>query len=244
MIATVFASAARAAILASLLIAPAVFGGAATATAKTTRTITIGADPVILPAPKDYCFLDAGETRDGQLFAAVQQSIGAANQLFAIFADCTERSAWRKGEALLTRHGQIQTMVKLRDKRMTIPRPTFAQAVCRHATPVRRGAPNPPVPAMGDAELAERINRLPVGRQQFLGAIDVDADACFTGLIQKFRTATGAARPEIAVIATTLVRGKILYVYLYAPASGANALNALLSKAKQLVREIVEANDA
>ena len=240
MIAKKFQYTALATILTAYVMALAAPLAPPAAAADAMQTVTVGADRIALPAPANACFLEPAQERDGALFTAIQRSIGPANDLVAVFADCAERAAWRQGQALLQHHGQFQTMVKLKDKRLAMPRAAFTKQVCAHesaATP-----PQHRTPLLDQGLLDETTRQLGINQQQFLGVVSVDAEACFTGLIQKIRTGNDAARPEFAITATTLARGKVVYVYLYAPATGIDGFKALLARAKSLVSALLKAN--
>ena len=225
-----------------MLIGPALLPATA---AETIRTATIGAEKVTLPAPPDACFLDQGMARDKQLLTASQGSIGTTNHLVAAFAACAELADWRNADALLRHHGQFQTMIKMKDRRLDMARETFTKGVCAHETGSQPVGSAPPILKQSAARLDALTSQLAINTQQFLGVIDVDAQACFTGLIQKISTGAGdagAAKSELAITATTLARGKIVYIYLYAPASGIDGLKALLARAKRLVAAFLKAN--
>ena len=207
-----------------------------------TRNVAIGADSIALPAPANACFLEPDQERDRALFTAIQRSIGPTNDLVAIFADCAERAAWRQGQALLQHHGQFQTMVKLKKKQLAMPREKFAKEVCAHEIAAASPANRTPILQRETSLLDEMTRQLGINQQQFLGVVSVDAEACFTGLIQKIRTGNDTARPEFAITATTLARGKVVYVYLYAPATGIDGFRTLLAKTKRLVSALLKAN--
>ena len=60
--------------------------------------------------------------------------------------------------------------------------------------------------------------------------------------LQKFRTETGADKAQVAVYATTVAKGRVVYYYLFALYSGTESVRATLAKQKVNVGAFLAAN--
>lgn len=214
-----------------------------------TRPAAIGTQPITVNAPPGACFLERATPADAEVIAAIERTITAANELVAVFADCTELDAWRTTRTPLAHHGQFQTMAKMKDRSLTMPRRTFASNVCAHnaaATSNASGMAGPEAFFKKDRRRIEaEVAALALNQQRFLGVVDAADDGCYTALAQRFRTGSGSGdeTTQFGIIATTLARGRIVYIYLYAPASGIDGFKALFEKSRRLVRAFLKAND-
>jgi hypothetical protein len=61
-------------------------------------------------------------------------------------------------------------------------------------------------------------------------------------LLQRLRTEVGTDKVQTAVYATTIVRGKVIYCYLFAPYTGAETIGDILAKQKLNVAALIAAN--
>ena len=61
-------------------------------------------------------------------------------------------------------------------------------------------------------------------------------------ILQKFKAETGTDKTQITVFATTILKGKIVYSYLFAPFAGGETVTQLLAKQKAVVAMLQAAN--
>jgi hypothetical protein len=60
---------------------------------------------------------------------------------------------------------------------------------------------------------------------------------CYAAILQKFKAGTGVELTQVTVIATTVIKGKIVYFYFFAPfESGATVTDLLALEKAQMAR--------
>jgi hypothetical protein len=60
--------------------------------------------------------------------------------------------------------------------------------------------------------------------------------------VQKLRTEAGADKTQLIISAVTVIKGKILYYYLFAPYSDAGNVNTTFNRHKANVSAVLKAN--
>lgn len=76
----------------------------------------------------------------------------------------------------------------------------------------------------------------------FVGVLAEDSTACYTALLQKLKTETGSEKTQTAINATTVVKGKVVYFYLFSLYTGRDSIDAALAKQKVNLGAFIAAN--
>jgi hypothetical protein len=90
------------------------------------------------------------------------------------------------------------------------------------------------------AEAASR--RLGLNEIHLLGVVAEDPSVCYSGTLQKFKVDTQAATTQIAIITTTLVKDKVVQLYLFAPYAGPVTIGQLLAQQRTNTGRLRRAN--
>ena len=78
---------------------------------------------------------------------------------------------------------------------------------------------------------AERASRdLKVNEIKLLGMVAEDPLVCYTATMQKFKVEAREETTQVTVIATTLLKSKVVQLYLFAPYAGGTTIAQLLAK--------------
>jgi hypothetical protein len=218
----------------SIIAGVAIFG---TAAAKDAR---IGAASLNLPPPTGYCDLNEQQPSDARMIKVVSDLLAGRNELLAMSADCRQLQNWRGGkQPLLDDYAQYQTLIAAKDANLS-----RADAVKRSCAQIR--AEGAKMVAGGAQEVNKRleatIKEIKINESRLVGVLAEDADACYFALLQKMKTEAGAEKTQVIMTAVTILKGKILYYYLYTPYKDAGTVNTALDRHKINVAAALKAN--
>jgi hypothetical protein len=209
-------------------------GGACAASG---RDAKVGGTSIDLVMPTGFCELSESNSVDARMLTSIGKLLSSGgNQLLAFGADCQQLDGWRVGRGLLDDYVQYQTRANLADKPLPIAPAEFIKQVCA----VSR-AQGEKLPSGMESDVTSRIeavfSQIKINETRSLGVLAEDSTACYGGLLQKFRTETGADKAQVAVYATTVAKGRVVYYYLFALYSGSESV-----RAKQKVGAFLAAN--
>jgi hypothetical protein len=203
------------------------------------RDVKVGATSITLSPPQGYCSLDASNTADAKMLAAVEGMLGrTGNRLLLLSADCGQLADWRTGKRqLLDNMAQHQSLIKLENARLSAtPEATIEQACAR----LRKQGEQMVTDMTADVqERADKILKsVKLNEMKFLGVLGEEPRVCYAALLQRFLTEVGTEKTQVAVFATTIVRGKVLYYYLFAPYVSGETLSSMLQQHKANVQRL------
>jgi hypothetical protein len=208
------------------------------------RDAKVGAVSVTLSPPDGYCELDTSNVADATMVASVEGMLGRSdNRLLSLSADCSQLADWRAGKRQsLDNLAQYQTLRGLENARLpTSPEATIEQT----CTQMRAGADQLLADLTADAqERAERILKtVKINAMKFLGVVGQEPRACYAAaLLQRSLTEGGTDAPQAIVLATTIVRQKLLYYYLIAPYVSGETVGSMLEQHRANVRRLHSEN--
>lgn len=217
------------------------------------RDASIGQEQVRLTWPTGFCEVDGDHSADIRLLRAVREGIAGRNLLVAMFADCRQLKDWRAGKrSLLDDVAHVQTLAKAVDVAVPLPSERAVQEVCA----IQR-LQAPPVPAGTEGEFKQRLDAaaatVKLNEARYLGLVAEDKRACYGALLQRTQ-AEGAdkgdkaaksekvERLQAVVVATTVVKGKYVYHYLFTPYDGPKSMERLLERQRKNVAAFLAAN--
>ena len=213
------------------------------ALAQTLRVKVDGAS-LTLTLPAGHCPLERANASDRKVIDAVERLARKTNRVLALFADCTERAAFRAGtQSTLDNFGQYMTPRK--GARTTLAPAAFAQRMTEElksqGAEVLRGA---------EADTRERIGALKLsirmGETRMLGVLRTDDRAAYLGIVVGGTTDGGASKLQAGVTAFGAVKGRIVFLNLYSRFTegpiGAETIIKLLEKSTQTFAATAEAN--
>jgi hypothetical protein len=163
--------------------------------------------------------------------------------LLLLSADCDQLASWRAGKRQsLDNVAQHQTSRGLEHAQLAAsPEATIEQ----HCTQMRTSADQLLTDMTADVqERAERILKtVKINEMKFLGVVGQEPRACYAAaLLQRSLTAGGTDTPQVTVVATTIVRQKLLYYYLIAPYVSGETVDSMLEQHRANVRRLHSEN--
>ena len=211
--------------------------------AVTAADVKIGDVPLRLPQPPGYCEMDPVLASDAPLIGRLHSTMTkTGNRLLVISADCAELRDWRNGKRQDLDHmAQYQTIIELENE----PLPnTPEQMIKNYCTNMNTYGNQTTGAAAQDAqERAEQASKLlKLNEIKFLGVVAEDPLVCYSATLQKFKIDTHDPTTQLAIIATTLLRGKVVQLYLFAPYTGHTSITQLLAQQRMNAGRLQRAN--
>ena len=204
------------------------------------KDVRIGAVTIVLPVPSGYCELEQAQPSDARMIDGLRRALAGQNELLAISADCGQLNGWRAGtRPLLDDYVQVQTLISARDA--TIPRAEGIKQIC---APLRTEGEKLFAGVTTDVKtrMETAFKDVKVNEMRFLGVLAEDASGCYFALLQKLRTEAGTDKTQVTVGTATIVKGKLVYYYSYAPYVNADTVTAMLTRHQSNVAALLAAN--
>ncbi|MEZ5925120.1 MAG: caspase family protein [Hyphomicrobiaceae bacterium] len=201
----------------------------------------IGRTQVSLILPDGHCQLDPGEPADARIMSSIRGAIAGTNELVASFAECNELKGWRAGiYPTLNHFGQYMTLLQTLNQEIDVPSSIMIPEVCKE---MRAASPaeNQAIISKAGNRLEVIMDGIKINEQKLLGVIDEDDYGCYAAIFQRMQAEVGGEKEVAGVFTTTFVKGKFIYINLYAP-FGDGIVDKLLAEQKALTKRFVEAN--
>lgn len=202
----------------------------------------IGPTTVKLTTPAGQCELDETKPGDANLIRAVEALLAGGNKLLGMFANCTQLTDWRAGKrAALDDFAQYQTPVSA----LEAPPPPVPEEILKEICAGMRAEGEKRVVGMAPdikTRIEQVLKDVKLNQVRFLGVVAEEPNACYAVQAQRFKAANGKDVTQVALYATTFVRGKLVYYYLFSPYQSNFTVTALLAKHKANVAALLAAN--
>jgi hypothetical protein len=198
----------------------------------------IGSATLQLVLPAGMCQIDTTVPEDAAYVAAIESGLAGTNKLLGAFADCNELAQWRSSKKMFAEYGYYQTPVAMIDALAT---PETVADVCRE---LRSQGERMLDEAQGDLTLRTQraLTGLQVSQVRSLGVIGEEANVCYSAVMRNVDD-EGEARLQDLVFALTMLKGKLLFLYVYAPHADEHAIPALLDRVRVTVNALAAANE-
>lgn len=92
------------------------------------------------------------------------------------------------------------------------------------------------------ARVEEAVRGVTVNQTRFLGVVGEEPGVCYSAMAQRTKAENGKDVTLIAVFATTYIKGKVVYYYLYSPYRSAQTVTSVLARHKINVAALLQAN--
>src|SRR4051812_36414517 len=174
---------------------------------------TIGNEPVQLVLPNGMCQVERSKPADAAYVDAIESGLAGTNKLLAAFAECDQLSDWRSSKKMFLEYGYYQSPVGMLD---TVATPDMVTEVCRE---LRSQGEKMLDDLKGDlTQRTERaIKGLQVNELRSLGVVGEDGNACYSAALRNLQAESAQQKLQDLVFAITVLRGKLLFFYVYAP---------------------------
>lgn len=194
------------------------------------QTYNISGQEIKLLTPETYCLLDQSNPADKMALTSLAKSLEGRNDVIAQFGNCNELKQWRDGNAQTFDHkGSYQVSSKLKSVDLTGKEQETVHNICSFLA------------AKGDP-YSENIKHLEQGFKAIapnqgkrLGIIHEDKNLCVAASVLRSEQLDDPSagktmltpKVQISLYATSIIRGRLIYSYLYAPGKNIEDLNSL-----------------
>jgi hypothetical protein len=205
--------------------------------------VKIGDTPLRLPQPTGYCEMDPVLASDTPLIGRLHATMAkAGNHLLVMSADCTELRDWRNGKRPDFNHfAQYQTTIAFENETLPESPDKMIHNYCGNMTAL--GDQAMPGTSRDVNSRAEQSSKtIALNDLKFLGVLAEDPLVCYAATLNKFEVKTHEETMQAGIIATTILKDKIVLYYLFAPYVGRETFIQLLAKHRTNVSELQRAN--
>ena len=205
--------------------------------------VRIGDVSLRLPQFPGHCEMDPVAAADARLFASLHASlVKTGNRLLVLSADCSELRDWRTGKRLVLVHlAQYQTVIALQNGDLPDPPQVLVDRYCNSMlAATEQSMPGTGPRAEDRVEAASRIIR--VNEMKYLGVAAAEPLVCYAATLHKFAVENAGEFTQVTLIATTVVKNKVVICYLFAPYAGRDTIAKLLASQRANVRQRQRAN--
>jgi hypothetical protein len=84
--------------------------------------------------------------------------------------------------------------------------------------------------------------KIKLNESGFIGVLAEDPTACYAALLQKLLTQFGTEKTQVVLFATTVVKRKMIFYYLFSPYVSADTVTAMVALHKKNVAALLAAN--
>lgn len=199
----------------------------------------IGSESVELVLPAGMCQIERSNPADAAYFEAIESGVAGTNKLLAAFAECQQLSDWRSSKMMFLEYGYYQVPVGMLDSNAT--RDMIAE-VCREL----RSQGEKMLDDLKE-DLTQRTERalkgLQVNELRSLGVVGEDSNACYSAALRNLQAESAQQKLQDMVFAITVLKGKLLFLYVYALHADERTIPALLDRVRTTVAALKEANE-
>lgn len=205
-------------------------------------TATVGGRELKLPVKSGDCALERANPNDKRAIELVENLIRQNNQLHLSSTGCADLDAWRGGKIPnLKDYMQVQSPLALQGQDLAGQEKAVIAANCNAIRQQGNAVVNSASQTIKQ-RLEEAKKQALIQNISLLGALDEDDYGCYTGLLIKGETEQGQPKTQLCVFATTVLNGKVVYLYHYSDKSDEVETERLVTERKATAKAYVEAN--
>jgi hypothetical protein len=203
----------------------------------------LGAVALTLPAPAGYCELSEAQPGDAGMITAIGAMLDkGGNRLLVISAECQQLDDWHAGRRpLLANYAQYQTLKAWENSNLPAAPAEVIKGTCAQLRAKGESLTTNMTPDV-QRRFDEVMKTVKINEMKFLGVLDEDSNTCYAALLQRIRLQTGTDIAQAAVFATTIVKSKLVYYYLFAPYVGGQSVIDLLNQLRRNVAALEASN--
>lgn len=183
------------------------------------NSFVVGGTTIKLGTPVDNCSLNPQIPADNHMLNAVKNSIKGNTELVLQFADCQELKNWRsRKKKYLDTFGSYQSSLKLKNLDLTGQEAVSIKSICEV---YKKQGEN----ILKDMEtdinkrVEDSFKNVQMNKIQLLGVVKENDEICAVATFQRLKTEDGSTKDQINVYSITILKGKLIFSYLFAPNS-------------------------
>jgi hypothetical protein len=198
----------------------------------------IGSAPVQLVLPAGMCQIEPSNRADAAYVEAIESGLAGTNKLLAAFAECGQLSDWRSSKKMFLEYGYYQVPLGMLD---SVATPEMVAEVCRELR--SQGEKMLDDLKVDLTQRAERaLKGLRVNELRSLGVVGEDSSACYSAALRNLEAESAQEKLQDMVFATTVLKGKLLFLYVYAPHRDERTIPHLLDRVRMTITALAAAN--
>jgi hypothetical protein len=203
----------------------------------------LGAVALNLPPPTGYCELTEDQPSDAGMITAIGTMLEkGGNRLLVISAECRQLADWRAGRRpLLANYAQYQTRMALENSNLQASPTEVIKGMCAQMRAQGESFTTSVTPDV-QKRFDEVMKTVKINEMKFLGVLHEDSKTCYAALMQRIRAQTGTDIAQAVVFATTIVKGKLVYYYLFSPYVSGQSVTDLLTQLRRNVAALEASN--
>lgn len=203
----------------------------------TFKRFNIGGKALNLAIPASYCLMDKNNPADKMALSALTKSLAGRNELIAQYTNCKELTNWRAGTNKdLSHKGAYQVSAKLKSIDLTGKETATVQNICKFISS------KSPDFATAASELESNFNEIPLNQGKKLGISLNEDNLCVAVSVLRLEDTSKNITGQISLYATSVINGRLLYTYLYAPGHKLDEIIQLTEQMKTIHHQNVKAN--
>lgn len=204
--------------------------------------VNVGGTEIGLTLPAGFCKLDKSNPNDARLIGMIGKMNRGRGNLYLSVAHCEQLKAWRAGRMkTLDDYGFVMVPRKAIRRKIRTSRARFVKTMekqLNRVTDLRRRA----IKASMRRRVRSLNTSLRLNQTKILGVLKADDVAVHVGVLQKLQTEYGDKKTIVGSFGATLVRKKVLFVYLYSRMKGQESVRNVQSAEEKWLRSIVDVN--
>ncbi len=198
----------------------------------------IGGKAVMLAIPPSYCLMDNNNPADKMALSALTKSLAGRNELIAQYTNCKELTNWRAGtQSDLSHKGAYQVSTKLKGVDLTGKEVATVNNICKFIS-----SKSPDFASEAEA-LETSFEQIPLNQGKKLGISLNEDNLCVAASVLRLEDSKKNINGQISLYATSVINGRLLYTYLYAPGYKINEIMQLTEEIRQIHHLNVKANN-
>lgn len=207
-------------------------------------TVKAGGVDIAVVLPGGFCELQPNDKSDARVIAAIRGMIEpVGNSLLSAAAECSVLPQWRIGKvSRLSNMTQYQFYT--RETREPGTREETDKTVAAVCDELRKSGKQQIVDMNSSVKerAAKVIKTIEYGKIEMIGVTGEEPGACYVALLQKFRAEDKTDVVQLVTYATTLVKGRWVYFYLFNDYKNEESVEMSLAQHRRNVRAFFAAN--
>jgi hypothetical protein len=193
----------------------------------------VGMVGVELVLPTGFC--EFNPTSDAQFIAQHRAQLARAGiRLLSMSAACSELPGWRAGVSLLDHFLLLSADARFISQPTPVDPETMRKQICDRIRAQAKQALSISI-ATVNSQLEAIVRNVRVNSMSVVGVDDSDPTACYTVVLQKWRTQLGTEKLQLNIDTTVAIKGKILFSNLYIPYVDAEGVANSLAESRKFV---------
>jgi len=203
--------------------------------------ITIADVSLHLPQPSGYCAMDPVLASDAPLVANTYSARAkAGGRQLLLSADCSEVKDWRDGKRRSLEHfAQYETPLRAENASL----PDIPGNVMRtYCEGMRRSEGAAGGMAANAQDRADHFSKmLRQNETLYVGVVAEEPLVCYVATLRKMDAETGDGT-QLCLVASTIIKEKVVLFYLFAPYRGRETISRLLTLQRANIAQLQRAN--